>query len=78
MEAVVKEHVEGGDKARRVNHISRTNSTHSTTSIGALHTHYTTFAKSSVMATSHNYSVCKCILTITYAAEEKLWKAKSI
>jgi hypothetical protein len=35
MEAVVKEHVEGGDKARRVNHISRTNSTHSTTSIGA-------------------------------------------
>jgi hypothetical protein len=33
MEAVVKEHVEGGDKARRVNHISRTNSTHSTTSI---------------------------------------------
>jgi hypothetical protein len=31
--AVVKEHVEGGDKARRVNHISRENSTHSTTNM---------------------------------------------
>jgi hypothetical protein len=31
--AIVKEHVKGSDKARRVNHISRENSTHSTTNM---------------------------------------------